>query len=318
MRALVTGCAGFIGSALTKRLLADGHEVVGVDALRDFYSPALKRAALSPVLGNPNFAFHATDVRDQALDKIWATVDTVFHLAAQAGVRGSWKNGFVQYVEDNILATQHVLESLREMNPKARLVYASSSSVYGDAAAYPTFETTTTVPKSPYGVTKLAGEHLIAAYSSTFGLDEMILRYHTVYGPGQRPDMAINRLIHCALTGSEFPLFAAPGTMRDFTYVEDIVEATIRSGEVGAPATRLLNLSSGAPVAFTNVISLVQELIGAAIQLSERQLQAGDVVKTGANIEAARATLGWAPRVTLQDGLAHQIAWQHESRSTAL
>lgn len=315
MRTLVTGAAGFIGSTLSEELLKGGHDVLGVDSFTDYYDPQVKRANTRRLHDWAGFRLVDTDLRDGNLDELFGGIDVVFHLAGQPGVRSSWRGGFQEYVDANVLATQRVLEAAAR-NQVGRVVYASSSSVYGNAARYPCEERDVPRPFSPYGVTKLAGEHLAVLYAENFGLPTVSLRYFTVFGPRQRPEMGIAKVIDAALTGAPFPLFAAAGAVRDFTYVADVVDATIRAGLCpGLPAGLVLNVAGGAPAAVDAVIASVEELAGRPVILARQPTAAGDVMRTGGDTARAQKLLGWRPRVGLREGLEQQIAWQVSNRS---
>ncbi len=225
MRAVVTGAAGFIGSHLSERLLADGHEVTGIDCFTDYYSRTLKEQNLEGLRKNGNFAFHELDLVDGNLGPAFAGVRVVFHLAGQPGVRPSWGRDFDRYVQANLVATQRLLEHLKD-SPIDRLVYASSSSVYGDARAFPTKESALPQPVSPYGLTKLAGEHMVMLYMINFGIPAVALRYFTVYGPRQRPDMAFSRFMQALMDRQEIQVFGDGEQSREFTYVSDAVDGT--------------------------------------------------------------------------------------------
>src|SRR3954468_4935499 len=314
MRTLVTGTAGFIGSHLSEALLDAGHEVVGVDAITPYYETTAKWANLQGLLQARGFTFIHRDLRRSDLDSLVRGTDVVFHLAGQPGVRPSWENGFGAYAEHNVIATQRLLEACRHVSIE-RFVYASSSSVYGNAAAYPTREDDLPAPHSPYGVTKLAGEHLCALYAANYGLPTTMLRYFTVFGPRQRPDMGINRFIEAAIAGKPLPLYGDGQQIRDFTYVADVVDATARAGMATdlAPGT-VLNIAGGSATTVNELIELIATKVGRDVQIERKPPQAGDVQATGGSIAQARSLLGWTPRVGLADGVALQAAW-HLSRA---
>lgn len=315
MQALVTGAAGFIGSTLVDELLAQGHRVRGVDCFVPFYAEAAKRANLADALGRPGFELVEADLRDADLRALLDGVDTVFHLAAQAGVRPSWSERFGDYVGINVLATQRLLEAARG-RPQARMVYASSSSVYGQAARYPTSEQDLPAPHSPYGVTKLAGEHLFGLYAANHGVDAVSLRYFTVYGPRQRPDMAMHRLIEHGLAGTPFPLYGDGAQQREFTFVDDVVRATIDAGAADLAPGTVLNVAGGAEATLTEVVGLVGAAIGRPVVLDRQPPAAGDIARTRGATERARSLLAWEPEVSLVEGVAAQVAW-HRARSCA-
>ncbi len=310
MRACVTGAAGFIGSTLSCELVRQGHTVTGVDSFTDYYDPSVKRENVADLLKSHAFELVEADLIDAPLPEVFADVDVVFHLAGQPGVRGSWANGFAPYVDLNVLATQRVLEAATVCGT-GRVVYASSSSVYGNAVAYPCHEDDLPRPYSPYGVTKLAGEHLARLYASNLGLSTVSLRYFTVFGPRQRPEMAMSQLIEAGLTGRPFPMFAAPGTLRDFTFVDDVVHATIAAGLTPdlQPGT-VLNVAGGAPATMVELIDLVGDLLDEPVLVQDQPVCAGDVLRTGGDSTRARHLLGWKPAVSLRQGLARQIEWR--------
>lgn len=312
-RAVVTGCAGFIGGHLTRRLLDDGWDVLGIDALRPTYAPADKLRAMAAFSDHPRFRFLPADLVELPLVEHLADRPVVFHLAARPGVRDSFGAAFAQYLHDNVLATQRLLEASLAVGVP-RVVLASSSSVYGDAPAHPCVEATSpTVPISPYGATKLAGEHLAAAHR-TLGLDVVALRYFTVYGPNQRPDMAIRRLCEAALDGAVFEVFGDGRQSRDFTHVADVVEATVAAGlaRVGPP---VLNVGGGHEATLDEVIGLLGELAGAPLRVERVGEQAGDVRRTSAETSLAREALAWEPRVGLREGLADELRWVRAQRA---
>ncbi|MDH4076489.1 MAG: GDP-mannose 4,6-dehydratase [Acidimicrobiia bacterium] len=308
MQVVLTGCAGFIGSHLAERLVADGWRVTGVDAFTDYYDPALKRANLVPLAGEPRFELVEGNLVDLDLPGLLADRPAIIHLAAQAGVRSSFGQGFDRYVRDNVLASQRMLEAAQATGCR-RVVYASSSSVYGDAAAYPCREAATArSPRSPYGVTKTMGEDLAAVYRAG-GLETVGLRYFTVYGPRQRPDMAMTRLCRAVLGGPVFPVMGDGSQSRDFTFVDDAVDATVRALRSTRDLPPVLNVGGGQEATLRQVIDLVGSIAGRPVPLEWGPAQRGDVRRTGADTSLARAVLGWAPTTTLAEGLAAQFAW---------
>jgi nucleoside-diphosphate-sugar epimerase len=312
-KALVTGVAGFIGSSLAERLLADGWQVTGVDSFSDYYARSVKERNLVALQSYPRFAFVEADLATAGsadLASLVAGADSVFHLAGQAGVRASWGTSFELYVHDNVLATQRLLEAVKGSGLH-RFVYASSSSIYGDVETLPIREDTLPQPVSPYGVTKLAAEHLCHLYLANCGVPAVSLRYFTVYGPRQRPDMAFHKFIRAMLRDEPFPLFGGGEQTRDFTFVGDVVEATVRAAE--APPGGVFNVSGGSRVTVNQVIATLEELIGRPARLDRQGWQAGDVHHTWADASAARRVLGFVPKVALRDGLAAEVAWLRES-----
>ncbi|HEY1366216.1 MAG TPA: NAD-dependent epimerase/dehydratase family protein [Gaiellaceae bacterium] len=305
-RAVVTGCAGFVGSHLCERLTADGWSVTGVDAFTPYYERAAKEANLAVLAAEPRFDLVRLDVAEADLTPLLADRPVVFHLAAQPGVRASFGDGFSRYVHDNVLATQRLLETASAAGC-GRFVWASSSSVYGDAAEYPCREDMPRRPRSPYGVTKATCEDLAAIYRDR-GLCTVGLRYFTVYGPRQRPDMAMRRLCEALVAGTPFPLYGDGSQSRDFTYVADAVDATVRAGTAAEPAA-IYNVGGGEEATLAEVIELLESIVGDRLELERREAQAGDVRRTGADTSRARADLGWRPVVALRDGLALQTAW---------
>lgn len=303
MRTVVTGAAGFVGSHLCTRLLEQGHEVAGIDVLTDFYDVSRKEVNLVALSDWDAFSFHRTDLR-QAPRPLFDGAEVVFHLAGQPGVRPSWGPEFALYVERNIMATQHLLETLRAADVR-KIVYASSSSVYGDAESYPTTETLRPRPVSPYGVTKLAAEHLCELYRGNFGLPTASLRLFTVYGPGQRPDMAFSRLVTAAVRGRPFPLYGDGQQTRDFTYVGDVVEAFCAAAV--SDWTGVANIGGGARTSMAEVIQMAGELVGRPVQTDRKPGQPGDVRDTAADTTVARNAFGYAPAVPLAEGLARMV-----------
>jgi UDP-glucuronate 4-epimerase len=308
MKIVVTGAAGFIGSHLSEELCRMGHDVMGVDCVTDYYETSEKRRNLFLLSQFPTFTFEEIDLRTVDLRPLLDGAEVVFHQAGQPGVRKSWSTGFNDYCEHNVKATQRLLEAARAVNTP-RFVYASSSSVYGNAPAYPTVETDLPRPFSPYGVTKLAAEHLCALYAANWGVPTVSLRYFTVYGPRQRPDMAIRRLVDAAVTGAQFSLFGDGRQVRDFTYVSDVVAANLAAGfEDVAPGT-VVNIAGGSHAVMSDLIDMVGELAGSPVMLDRGPKEAGDVQRTGGTIDRAHELLGWEPVVRLRSGLAVQVEW---------
>lgn len=304
--ALVTGAAGFIGSHLAERLVRDGWRVVGVDCFTDYYPRAAKERNLAGLTGNPSFCLVEADLATADLRPLVSTADVVFHEAGQAGVRASWGAGFETYLHSNVLGTQRLLEAARG-TALHRLVYASSSSIYGDASQLPITEDTPPHPLSPYGVTKLAGEHLCQLYATNHSVPTTVLRYFTVYGPRQRPDMAFHRLIRSMLRDRPFLLYGDGEQTRDFTYVDDAVDATVRAADV--PPGSTYNIAGGARVTMNQVILALEELMGRQSRVERSPSQAGDARHTWADTTAARAGLGYSPLFDLRKGLEAEIDW---------
>jgi UDP-glucuronate 4-epimerase len=290
-RALVTGCAGFIGSHLSERLLADGWEVDGIDAVTDYYDQSIKRENLTGLLPHRNFTFHEGDLADTSagtLVSLLDAADTVWHLAGQPGVRASFGQGFDEYVHANVIGTQRLLEAAAEVRLH-RFVYASSSSVYGNAVNVPTSEDSPLRPVSPYGMTKVATETLATTYFDLVGVPVVGLRYFTVYGPRQRPDMAFSRFITAALNGEPLRINGTGEQIRDFTYVDDIVEATVAAGDRGL-----------------------------ALRTEYHTPPRGDARVTTADVQRCREDLGAVPRTTLERGLACQVQWALQRAATGV
>ena len=307
MKALVTGAAGFIASHLSGQLLDRGAEVIGIDCFADYYPRPIKEANLEALRSRPGFSFIESTIQGADLDRLLNGVTHVFHLAAQAGVRKSWGHDFQVYTTNNIEATQVLLEACIG-KPLHRLVYASSSSVYGDAATIPMREDAVPHPLSPYGVTKLAAEHLCHLYSANHGVPATSVRYFTVYGPRQRPDMAFNRFLKAARRGDPIAVFGDGGQTRDFTFVTDAVAGTIAAGERGVPG-RAYNLGGGSRVSLNEVLDIIGRVTGQPLHIERGPAQKGDVRDTYADTALARADLGFQPTVSLADGLAEEYRW---------
>ncbi len=304
--ALVTGSAGFIGSSLTDRLLADGVRVTGVDAFTDYYDPALKRRNLELAAKHSAFTLLELDLGTADLSRL-PEVDVVFHQAAQPGVRASWGKEFATYAQQNVLATQRLLERYKQSKLE-RFVYASSSSVYGDAESYPTSETMLPRPFSPYGVTKLAGEHLVLLYGRNFGLPVAALRYFTVYGPRQRPDMAFHRFCRAMLAGEPITVYGDGRQSRDFTFVSDAIEANVRAWKRAAPQG-VYNIGGGSQVEVLEAIAMLEKSLGLKARVNFEPRPVGDPLRTRADAGRLAADLGYATTVGIADGLAAEAEW---------
>jgi UDP-glucuronate 4-epimerase len=314
VRALVTGAAGFVGSHLAEALLARGDTVLGIDCFTPYYDRVDKELNIAEAFAHDEFELVEADLRTAGIDVLLDGVDVVFHQAAQAGVRLSWSSGFADYVGHNVLATQRLLEAVQRERPSARVVYASSSSVYGNQPRYPTTETDLPHPFSPYGVTKLAAEHLCGLYAENSGLHTVSLRYFTVFGPRQRPDMSIYRLCEAAVHGSTFPRYGDGTQIREFTYVSDIVAANLAAADREITPGTYVNIAGGAEITLNDLIALVGEVAGSEVKVDPEPAQAGDSYRNGGSIARARDVLGWTPEVSLRDGIAEQVAW-HRSRA---
>jgi nucleoside-diphosphate-sugar epimerase len=313
MRILVTGCAGFIGSHLSEQLLAQGHDVLGVDVLTDYYSLEQKQQNLEFLLGHPGFTFHEVDLACVELEPLIAGRELVFHQAAQPGVRASWGRSFETYLRQNVLVTQRLLEAVKGQRLH-KFVYASSSSIYGDAEAFPTHEAMVPRPVSPYGVSKLAGEQLAYLYWSNYKVPTIALRYFTVYGPRQRPDMAFHRFIRWALDDQPLVVYGDGEQTRDFTFVSDAVAANLSAGFGDAQGVAL-NIGGGSRVSVNQVIAALQDLLGRELRVDYRPSEHGDVRHTSADITLAAQMLGYQPAVGLRDGLAAELSWAEPNLS---
>ena len=307
MRCFITGVAGFIGSHLAERLLAEGHEVVGMDSLTEAYDVSLKEENLDQLRSFGSFQFLRGDLVQEDLEKVLEGVDVVYHLAAQAGVRSSWGEEFELYIKRNILATQRLLESCRN-KPLERFVFASSSSVYGEQKIYPTPEGSLPRPLSPYGVSKLAAEHLCSLYWRNFGIPCVSLRYFTVYGPRQRPDMAFHRFMKALWRGAPIVIFGDGTQSRDFTYVSDIVDATLKAATLGTPGA-IYNVGGGSNATLKEVLRLLEEITGLSPRIVWKKREKGDVMHTMADLTLSRKDLHYEPKVDLREGLERQWQW---------
>jgi UDP-glucuronate 4-epimerase len=311
MKALVTGCAGFVGSHLTESLLDDGHDVIGVDVFLDNYARATKLENLERARDFDSFQLVPVDLSRAELAPLLEDCDVVFHLAAEPGVRTSWGARFESYERNNVLATQRVLEAVKAW-PEKRVVFASSSSIYGDAERLPTVEETLPKPFSPYGVTKLAAEHLCTLYHGNFGVSAVSLRYFSVYGPRQRPDMAFHRFCRAALHGDSLTVFGDGGQTRDFTFVDDVVAATRAAAVSPAAPGHVYNVGGGSRVSVNEALGLVSSFSGRPLDVTYRPAEQGDVRDTGAEISRARRELGYSPGTSVEEGLRAEFEWMQE------
>jgi UDP-glucuronate 4-epimerase len=300
----VTGAAGFIGSHLAERLLADGGEVVGIDSFSDYHAESRTLSNLAPIQDDPGFRLIRGDLTELDLEHLLADCDVVFHLAGQPGVRASWGREFDTYVRDNVLATQRLLEAAKAADLRA-LVYGSSSSIYGNAESYPTSETATPAPLSAYGVTKLAGEHLCHLHHHGFGVPTVTIRSFTVFGRRQRPDMAVARFIDAALTGSPVLMYGDGRQSRDFAHVTDIVQGTIAAAGVGRRGG-VYNLAGGSRATVLDIVDAVADALGRRIEVANRPANPGERLQTGEDTSAAKSELGFDPSVVFAEGIAVQ------------
>jgi UDP-glucose 4-epimerase len=310
VKAVVTGAAGFIGSHLVESLLGDGHEVLGIDAFTDYYDRSVKESNLRAAGQNSSFRLLEGRLQDMALEETVRGTDVVFHLAAQAGVRASWGREFIHYTDHNVLATQPLLEAALGAG-KPRVVYASSSSVYGDTPVLPLREDAPCLPVSPYGVTKLAAEHLARLYHASYALPTVSLRLFTVYGPRQRPDMAFHRFLKAARDGEGIRVYGDGQQTRDFTYVADIV-AALRAAAVSGRPGSVYNVGGGERLALLDVLRTMEGVTGRPFRIVHEEAQKGDMRDTFAETTAAREDLGFRSTVSLRDGLVREWAWIRE------
>jgi len=311
MKAFVTGVAGFIGSTLAERLLDENADVIGIDCLTDYYPRAVKERNLSGLVSRPRFRFVESRIQDANLAELLGDRSHVFHLAAQAGVRKSWGKDFAVYTVNNIEATQVLLEAAAARPSIDRFVYASSSSVYGDRVAIPMREDSLPQPVSPYGVSKLAAEQLCYLYYVNHQVPAVSLRYFTVYGPRQRPDMGFHKFLRATLQGQPITVFGDGEQTRDFTFVHDAVSATIAAARRGVPG-RVYNIGGGSRVSVNDVLEIIGRVSGRRPIVNVDAAQKGDMRHTYADTSLAQADLRFAPSVTLEQGLAAECRWLAE------
>lgn len=306
-RFLITGAAGFIGSTLSERLLKDGCLVRGVDCFSDYYPRKIKERNIKDVLKNPSYEFVEADLSASEMNGLTDGVDYVIHLAAQPGVRKSWGEHFQIYIDQNIKATQKLLEALAG-KPIKKLVYASSSSVYGDTPSLPMKEDSYIQPVSPYGVTKLAAENLVHLYHQAHGIPSVSLRLFTVYGPRQRPDMAFNKFMRKILDGGEIEIFGDGEQTRDFTYVDDVVSAFISAAEKGIEG-KIYNIGGGHRISVNDLIEKLRGITGMEIKVRHIPMQQGEMKHTQADYNSARRDIGYSPNYNLDIGLKNEWEW---------
>ena len=312
MKILVTGAAGFIGSHLAERLLKEGYTVVGVDSFLAYYPRRIKEHNVKGLNGKKGFEFVEGDILELNLDKLLGGIDAVFHQAAIAGVRSSWGAGFDEYVRNNILGTQLLLEACRDRQLK-KFVYASSSSVYGDSDELPIKETSPVRPVSPYGVTKLSGEQLAYLYFKGYGVPVVSLRYFTVYGPRQRPDMAFHKFLKAVILGGEIEVYGTGEQTRDFVYVRDIVEANMLALDSKKAAGEAINVGSGTRVSVNRVAEVLKSLLNkTSVKNMYVDPRVGDVLHGCAAITKAGEILGYRPTVSFEEGLRELVEWYNE------
>ena len=307
MRCLVTGAAGFIGSHISEALIDRCHEVVGIDCFTDYYARAIKESNLSALRNSPRFTMVEANLLEHDLDHLLKGVEVIYHEAAQAGVRASWGQSFRIYTGNNIRATQRLLEAARSI-PLKRFVYACSSSIYGDAVELPVTETALPQPVSPYGVSKLAAEHLCHLYRVNYGVPTVALRYFTVYGPRQRPDMGFHKFIRALLSDEEIVIYGDGNQTRDFTFVSDAVAANLACMEAEV-AGRVFNIGGGSRVSVNYVLDVLQRLSGRKARVRYIEDQKGDVRDTHADTSRARDALDFRPAVTTEEGLRAELEW---------
>lgn len=309
VKTIVTGAAGFIGSHLVETLLKQGKEVIGVDEFNDYYDPALKRKNIAHLQNHLGFELVEGDIQFLDWQKLLTNVDVVYHQAAQAGVRASWGKGFRGYTERNINATQILLEAAKDAKNLQRLVFASTSSVYGDAETLPTHEEICPKPVSPYGITKLAAERLCGLYHKNFGVPFVALRYFTVYGPRQRPDMAFHKFFKAVLTDEAIPVYGDGEQTRDFTFVSDAIAANLAAATVPEAVGEIFNIGGGSRVVLSQVLNTMEEIVGKPIKRNHIEKAMGDARHTAADVSKAQRILGYQPQVSLKSGLTQEWYW---------
>lgn len=306
---IVTGVAGFIGSHLAEALLKQGHEVIGIDEFNDYYDPILKRKNIANFQDSPNFTLVEENIQSLDWQKLLLDVELIYHQAAQAGVRASWGQGFRAYTERNINATQVLLEAAKDAQKLQRFVFASTSSIYGDAETLPTNEEIRPLPVSPYGITKLAAERLGFLYHKNFGVPFVALRYFTVYGPRQRPDMAFHKFFKAVLADKAIPVYGDGQQTRDFTFVGDAIAANLAAAIVPEAVGQIFNIGGGSRLVLAEVLDTMAEIVGKPIKRNHIEKAMGDARHTAADVSKARKILNYQPQVSLRDGLTQEWEW---------
>ena len=311
MNILVTGACGFIGTNLCQSLLQDGYFIIGIDAFTENYELRIKRENQRVLEQYEKFSLIECDLLDVDLAPLVEGIDVIFHLAGQPSVHNSWGDDFQVYSNRNIVLTQKLLRAANEAKVK-RFINSSSSSIFGRVNSTPTKENDRKNPISPYGVTKLAAENLVTLYGSEFGLSTVSLRYFTVYGPRQRPDMAFNKLIKASKNGERFPLHGDGSQIRDFTYVGDVVEANKLAAFASLKSGAVFNIGGGSPISMKKAIEMIEEIMDRRIEIEFTPLGPGNPMVTTSDCSAALTTFGWKPKIDIYDGLKAQVKWQLE------
>lgn len=306
---LVTGVAGFIGSNLAQTLLNQGEQVIGVDSFNDYYNPGLKRQNVSNLTDYNLFKLIDADIGQLNWLELLDSVDYLYHQAAQAGVRASWGKSFSDYTERNINATQIILEAAKESKSLKRLVYASTSSVYGNAETFPTPESVCPQPVSPYGITKLAAERMCWLYQQNFGVPVTALRYFTVYGPRQRPDMAFHKFFKAAIASQPIDIYGDGQQTRDFTFISDIVAANLAATKIPEAVGEVFNIGGGSRVVLTELLNQIETIIAKPLYRNYLDPARGDARHTSADISKAQKILNYQPQVSLLEGLTQEWEW---------
>ena len=306
--ALITGVAGFIGSSLAEKLLKDNFKVIGIDSFTNYYSPHIKEKNIENCLKHSNFSFIHQDLDTLDLSTIFENTEYVFHLSAQPGARASWGKEFTTYVKNNISVTQKILESLKNNTTLKKFIFASSSSVYGNQSSKMNEETSLTRPVSPYGVTKLAAENLANLYFKNYGVPTISLRYFTVYGPKQRPDMAFTRFFYSIIKEQKLTIFGNGEQTRDFTYVDDVVKATVNAATSNSVG-EILNIGGGSVFSIVQIIEFMKEITGKELEIDFKKEQKGDVKHTSADISKSEKLIDYKPSIDIKYGLTQQYEY---------
>ena len=306
--AIITGVAGFIGSSLAEKLLKDNFKVIGIDSFTNYYSLHIKEKNIENCLKNTNFSLIRQDIDSLDLSAIFENAEYIFHLSAQPGVRASWGKEFTVYVKNNISVTQKILESLKNNTTLKKFIFASSSSVYGNQSTIMNEDTSLTKPVSPYGVTKLAAENLVNLYYKNYEIPTISLRYFTVYGPRQRPDMAFNRFFCSIIKDKKLTIFGNGEQRRDFTYVDDIIDATINAATSDSVG-EILNVGGGSIFSLTQIIEFMKEITEKELEINFEKEQKGDVKYTNADISKAKKLINYKPSTDIKYGLTQQYEY---------